>query len=100
MSHLILPGDNTTWFGFSLLGESSLSITLDETGGAVGDFNALEFLVLSGTTSVSIASNGAANGANFMHQLLETTNNLTTPLVVRKNSSSGAGLATATARTV
>ena len=56
MGHLILQGDDFTWPGFSLLGESSLAITLDETG--TGDFNVLDFLVLSGTTSVSIASTG------------------------------------------
>src|SRR5271169_1810164 len=56
MGHLILQGDDTTWNGFSLLGESSLAITLDETGAIFNHFNALDFLVLSGTTSVSIAS--------------------------------------------
>ena len=44
MGHLILQGDNFTWPGFSLLGESSLAITLDETG--TGDFNVLDFLSL------------------------------------------------------
>jgi hypothetical protein len=58
MGHLILQGDNTIWNGFSLLGESSLAITFDETG--IGNFsNILDFLVLSGTTSVNIASTGA-----------------------------------------
>jgi hypothetical protein len=32
MGHLILQGDNTTYPGFSLLGESSLAITFDEPG--------------------------------------------------------------------
>ena len=27
-----VPGDNTIWNGFSLLGETSLAATLDETG--------------------------------------------------------------------
>jgi hypothetical protein len=76
MGHLILQGDNTTWNGFSLLGESRPAITLDVT--VAGDFNELPFLVLSGTTSVSIASTGAASGSNVLDQLAETTNNLTT----------------------
>jgi hypothetical protein len=77
MGHLILPGDNTTYpVGFSLLGESSLTITMDEIG--TGDFIIVDALALSGTTSVSIASTGAANGQNFIEQLIETTNNLTT----------------------
>jgi hypothetical protein len=76
MSKLILQGDNTTYPGFSLLGESSLAITMDEIG--VGDLNALDFLTLSGTTSVSIASTGAAGGQDLINQLIETTNNLTT----------------------
>jgi hypothetical protein len=77
MGHLILPGDNTIYPpGFSLLGESSLAITLDETG--IGSFLQVDALTLSGTTSVSIASTGAAGGVNSIRQLLETTNNLTT----------------------
>jgi hypothetical protein len=78
MGHLILQGNNFTWPGFSLLGESSLAITMDETG--AGHFNILDFLVLSGTTSVSIASNGVTlgGGQNILSQLAETTNNLTT----------------------
>jgi hypothetical protein len=74
MGHLILQNDNFTWPGFSLLGESSLAITMDDPG---PNFQALDFLVLSGTTSVSIASTGAINGENFLPQLEETTNNLT-----------------------
>jgi hypothetical protein len=76
MGHLILQGDNFTWPGFSLLGESSLAITMDDNG-VLG--NVLSFLVLSGTTSVSVASTGVGgSGFNELHQLLETTNNLTT----------------------
>jgi hypothetical protein len=79
MGHLILQGDNTTYPGFSLLGEPSLAITMDETGfGPRGASNTLAFLVLSGTTSVSIASTGAPAGNNFLDQLEETTNGLTT----------------------
>jgi hypothetical protein len=76
MGHLILPGDSTIYPGFSLLGESTLAITFDETGA----FNLLQlpFLVLSGTTSVSIASTGAAGGINELLQLAEKTNDLTT----------------------
>jgi hypothetical protein len=49
---------------------------MDEMG--IGDFNGLNFLTLSGTTSVSVASTGAASAENLLHQLIETTNNLTT----------------------
>jgi hypothetical protein len=76
MSHLILKGDNFTWPGFSLLGEPSVATTMDETG--VGFLNVLDFLVLSGTTSVSVASSGAMFGTNQLNQLEELTNNLTT----------------------
>jgi hypothetical protein len=80
MAHLILQGDNTEWNGFSLLGESSLAITLDETGNEIGmfHFNTLDFLVLKGTTSVSIASMGVTGGINDLHQLAEKDNVLTT----------------------
>jgi hypothetical protein len=76
MSQLILQGQgqNFTWPGFSLLGESSLAITLDDTGA----FQVLDFLVLSGTTSVGIGSDGLPLGENLIHQLVETTNDLTT----------------------
>jgi hypothetical protein len=76
MGHLILKGDNTEYPGFSLLGESSLAITFDEA--LVGGFDELDFLVLSGTTSVTIASTGASLGTNALFQLAEKTNNLTT----------------------
>jgi hypothetical protein len=75
MGRLILQGDNTLYPGFSLLGESSLAITFDVTVAVA--FNELPFLVSSGTTTVSIASTGAASG-NVLDQLAETTNNLTT----------------------
>jgi hypothetical protein len=57
------------------LNESSLAITLDDTG-TLG-FR-LDFLTLSGTTSVSIASTGLVGGDNAIRQVIETTNNLTT----------------------
>ena len=41
MGHLILQGDDTKYPGFSLLGESSLAITMDETG--IGGFIELRF---------------------------------------------------------
>jgi hypothetical protein len=62
MGHLILQGDNTQWRGFSLLGESSLAITMVETGTGVSPVNVLPFLVLSGTTSVSVDSTGVGGG--------------------------------------
>jgi hypothetical protein len=73
MSHLILQG-NTTYPGFSLLDENTLTITFDETGNGL----LLDFLVLRGTTSVAIASNGALNGFNLLSQLAEKNNVLTT----------------------
>jgi hypothetical protein len=75
MGHLILQGDNTIYNGFALLGETSLAMTLIDTG--TGGFG-LGFLVLSGTTSVSIGSAGATSGFNRLFQLAETTNDLTT----------------------
>ena len=76
MSHLTLQGDNFSWPGFSLLGESSLAITLDETG--IGNFNELDFLILSGTTTVGIGSVGPPASLNRLFQLAETDNSLTT----------------------
>ena len=77
MGHLILQGDNIAYPGFSLLGESSLAITFDDTG---TNFLALDFLVLSGTTSVSIDSTGTfgAKSSNAFTQLAETNNDLAT----------------------
>ena len=77
MGHLILQGDNIEYPGFSLLGENTLSITFDGSGG-FGHFLELHFLVLSGTTSVSIATSGAPADFNIMSQLAEKTNDLTT----------------------
>jgi hypothetical protein len=75
MAHLILSGDNTAVPGFSLLDETSLAITLDDTG-TLGF--ALSFLVLSGPASVSIASMGTTGGLNKFPQLDETKGDLTT----------------------
>jgi hypothetical protein len=78
MGHLILQGDSTTHYpGFSLLGESTLAITFDD---ALID-SVLDFLVLKGTTSVSIASNGFSGGFHVLHQLEEKDNVLTTVTV-------------------
>jgi hypothetical protein len=78
MGHLILKGDDTTYPGFSLLGETNLAITMDETGFGPS-FDKLNFLVLSGTTSVSITSTGVGGPSfNEIGQLAETTNDLTT----------------------
>jgi hypothetical protein len=52
MSHLILQEENFTWPGISLPDENRLNITMDDLG---PNFQELDFLVLSGTKSVSIA---------------------------------------------
>jgi hypothetical protein len=72
--HLLEQGDNIFHPGFSLPGTGSLAIILEDTGN-MG--NTLGFLVLSGTTPVSIVSSGAIGGANFFFQLEETNNSLT-----------------------
>ena len=64
MGHLILQGDNTNYPGFSLLGETNLAITMVETGFGPFAFNDLPFLVLAGTTSVSVVSKGV--GGNLI----------------------------------
>jgi hypothetical protein len=73
--HLLEQGDNITRPGFTLPGTGSLAITFDDTG-VLG--NQLDFLVLSGTTPVSIDSIGAVGGVNQLPQLLETNNDPTT----------------------
>ena len=76
MSVLALQGDGFTYPGFSLLGESSLSVDFFLTGtGGLG----LEWLFLSGTTSVNIHSAGIPGGGyNYVAQLEEKNNDLTT----------------------
>ena len=74
MANLILQADNTIYPGFSLLGESTLAITFDEKQQDL----VLDFLVLKGTTSVSIASNGPIAGVHVLSQLEEKDNVLTT----------------------
>jgi hypothetical protein len=82
MGHLILQGDDTEYPGFSLLGETTLVITMDELGTVPLAPNLLDFLVLSGTTSVTIASTGAiGSGRNILNQLEEANNNLTTSTI-------------------
>ena len=78
MGRLILQGASTEYPGFSLLGETTLGITMDEVGTVLFSFDLLDFLVLNGTTSVSIASEGAINGTNEIRQLAEKNNVLTT----------------------
>jgi hypothetical protein len=79
MGNLILKGNGTEFPGFSLLGETTLVITMDELSTVGLEPNLLDFLVLSGTTSVTIASTGAfGNGQNILNQLEETNNKLTT----------------------
>jgi hypothetical protein len=76
MSHLLLGSDNPVDFGFSLYGDVSLTVTFfDESFGA-NKFG-LNFLVLSGTTSATIRSQGFS-GANFLGQLGAEDNDLTT----------------------
>jgi hypothetical protein len=74
MSHLTLEGDNVTYNPIGLVGDSSLALTLDDTG-TLGF--GVEFLGLSGTTSVSIGSVGAG-GFTDLHQLADFNNTLTT----------------------
>jgi len=74
MGHLIRSGDDTAFPGVSLLGESSLAIKLDDTG---THGLTLDFVVLSGTKSVSIASKAVTGGFNVLPQLVETNNDLT-----------------------
>jgi hypothetical protein len=75
MSVLGLQGDGFTYPGFSLVGDSSLSVDFFLTGaGGLG----LEWLFLGGTTSVNIHSAGTPGGENNLDQLLEKNNDLTT----------------------
>ena len=70
MSHLTLEGDNVTYNPIGLQGDSSLAITLDDTGTL--DFG-VEFLGLSGTSSVSIGSVGGGGfGFAELHQLADS----------------------------
>ena len=78
MGNLILQGNSTEYPGFSLLGEPTLVITMDEVGTVLFSFDLLDFLVLKGTTSVTVASTGAINGTNELPQLAEKNNVLTT----------------------
>jgi hypothetical protein len=78
MGHLILDGDGFIYKGFALVGETSLAMSLIDTG--TGGFG-LDFLILRGTTSVSIGSaagSALAGGYNLLHQLAEANNVLTT----------------------
>jgi hypothetical protein len=72
--HLLEQGDNIVIPGSTLPGTGSLAISFDDTG---TNGLTLDFLVLKGTTPVSIDSSGAVGGANFFHQLEETNNNPT-----------------------
>jgi hypothetical protein len=78
MSHLTLEGDGVTYNPITLLGDSSLALTLVDTGTL---FFAVEFLGLSGTTSVGIDSRGTAGGATELNQLADFNNALTTVTV-------------------
>jgi len=75
MAHLYLQGDGYTYNGLGLFGESSPLISFQENGTAGLSLN---YLALSGTTSVSIRSAGDAGGHNALPQLGEETNVLTT----------------------
>jgi hypothetical protein len=75
---LLEQGDAILHPGFTLPGTGSLAITFDDTG-VLG--NELAFLVLSGTTPVTIDSIGAMGGLNVLHQLSETNNDPTTVII-------------------
>jgi hypothetical protein len=75
MTDLTLSGDNTTHPGVSLLGDSSVALTLDDTG-TLGF--GLAYLDLSDTKSLSIASTGASGGDDVLAQVDETANDLPT----------------------
>jgi hypothetical protein len=70
MSHLILTGDNITYPGIGSLGESSLTITIDDTGTNGLFLNSLELI---GPPSVSIVSKGDTGGSNHLLQLVDGT---------------------------
>jgi hypothetical protein len=82
MTTLILQGDDITFdtTGLTLV-VGSLALTMEATG-AGSSYTDIPYLVLSGTTSVSIGSTygGASTGesTNELGQLLETNNDLTT----------------------
>jgi hypothetical protein len=75
MPSLFLQGDGFIYHGLGLAGVSSLAIGFDDTG--TGGLS-LNYLVLEGTTSVSIFSGGTAGGFNELPQLAEFANVLTT----------------------
>jgi hypothetical protein len=75
---LLEKGDNIMRPGVTLAGTGSLAITFDDTGN-MG--NTLDFLVLSGTTPVTIDSTGVTLGRNELLQLAETTNNPTKVII-------------------
>ena len=72
--HLLEQGDNIVILGFASPGTGSLAITFNDTG---TNGLTLDFLVLKGTTPVSIDSIGATGGFNVLLQLEETNNSLT-----------------------
>jgi hypothetical protein len=78
MSHLTLEGDNVTYGPIGLQGDSSLAITLDDTG-TLGF--GVEFLGLSSTISARIGSVGGIGGSTELHQLADSNNALTTVTV-------------------
>jgi hypothetical protein len=75
MPSLFLQGDGFIYHGLGLAGVSSLAIGFDDTG--TGGLS-LNYLVLEGTTSVSIFSVGDVGGFNELPQLAEFANVLTT----------------------
>ena len=70
MSHLILTGDNITYPVIGSLGESSLTITIDDTGTNGLFLNSLELI---GPPSVRIVSEGDTGGSNHLLQLVDGT---------------------------
>jgi hypothetical protein len=101
MSHLTLEGDNVTYNPIGLAGDGSVAITLDDTG-TLGF--AVEFLGLTGTTSVGVGNVAGAGGSTELRQLADFDNTLTTVTIsgsdtfalgkVTGASNSGDGLVT------
>jgi hypothetical protein len=77
---LLFEGDNGTAPGYTAVPSSNLTVTFDDTGTGSSSYT-LGYLTVINYTSVTINSNCASSvtgGANNLHQLAETDNDLTT----------------------